>query len=372
MAQKDYYATLGLSKDATDDDIKKAYRNLAKKYHPDLNHDPGAPEKFKEVQEAYDCLSDSQKRANYDKYGTADPNQGFGQGFGGGQGFTGDFSGFSSSFDDLGDIFSSFFGGGTQKRSDSGPIKGQDIQKRMSVSLNDVIFGKKTTIDIPVYEACSHCQGTGAQTKDDIITCPKCNGRGTIITEVNTIFGRTQTRKPCPDCNGTGRYIKNKCSYCRGEGKTKVNKTVTVNIPVGIQTGQQIRFSGFGGKGYNGGPNGDLYIQFVVKEDDVFKRNGDDLYMNQPISFAEAALGTDKSVKTPYGDDTISVQDGTQTGSTVRLKGRGIPNVSSGLKGDLYIKLVVETPRNLTQEQKDLLMKFENLEPKQSFFRRKK
>lgn len=264
MPTKDYYASLGVSKDASDDDIKKAYRTMAKKYHPDLNHDPGAADKFKEIQEAYDVLSDPDKRANYDKYGTADPNQAFSQGFSGdGTGF----QGFSSNFgDDLNDIFASFFGQGRQQSS-SEPMKGQDIQKKMAVSLNDVIFGKKTTISIPVYDTCPSCHGSGAQSDSDIVTCPRCNGRGVILQTVDTIFGRTQTRRPCPDCNGTGKFIRNKCSTCRGEGRVKVSKTVEVNVPVGIQTGQSIRLSGFGGKGYNGGPNGDLYIMFVVKED---------------------------------------------------------------------------------------------------------
>lgn len=370
MAQKDYYQTLGISKNANEDDIKKAYRTLAKKYHPDLNHDQDAPQKFKEVQEAYECLSDPQKRSYYDKYGTAEPNQGFG-GFGN-QGFSSDFGSSFGGFEDLGDIFSSFFGGGSSRREQSGPIKGQDIQKRMTITLNDVIFGKKTKMDIPVYEKCPHCSGTGAYSREDIVTCPKCNGRGSIIAEVNTLFGRTQTKKPCPDCNGTGKYIKNKCIYCKGEGKTKVNKTITVDIPIGIQTGQQIRFSGFGGKGYNGGQNGDLYIQFVVKEDPTYKRNGDDLYMNQFITFGESALGIEKPIVTPYGDDKISIPEGTQTGTTIRLRGRGIPNIQNGLKGDLYVKLIVQTPKNLTQEQKELLMKFENIEPKQNRFSKKK
>ncbi|MCR5741337.1 MAG: molecular chaperone DnaJ [Gammaproteobacteria bacterium] len=347
MAQKDYYEILGVSKDASDDEIKKAHIKLAKKYHPDINHEPGAQEKFKEVQEAYDVLSDPQKRSNYDKYGTADP-QGFG-GFGDGQGFGG-FGG----FEDLGDIFSSFFGGRRQSSS-NGPQKGDDLQKRMQVDLNDVIFGKKTTIDVQAYEPCSQCRGTGAQNPSDIVTCPKCGGRGRIIQTVNTIFGSTQTQRPCPDCNGTGKYIKNKCSKCRGDGRVRVDKTVEVNIPVGIQSGQQIRLSGLGGKGYNGGPNGDLYIQFIVKDNPLYLRDGDNLKTDVKISFPEAALGMTKIVSTPYGDVEITIPEGTQPNTTIRLKGRGVPNLRTKVKGDLYLNIKVETPKNLSKYQKDLL-----------------
>ena len=347
MAQKDYYATLGLTKGATDEEIKKAHIKLAKQYHPDLNHEPGAQEKFKEIQEAYDVLSDPQKKANYDKYGTAEPNQGFG-GFGGFEG------GFSTGFEDLGDIFSSFFGGGTRRQS-NGPQKGQDMQKRMSISLNDVIFGRKAKISVPVYDTCPHCHGTGAESNSDIVTCPRCNGRGQILETVNTIFGQTQSRRACPDCNGTGKYIKNKCSVCRGDGKIKSTKDIEVEVPVGIQTGQQIRLSGYGGKGYNGGPNGDLYIQFVVKDDPLYSRDGDDLRADLKISFADALLGSVKDIQTPYGIAEMSIPSGTQTGTTFRLRGKGVPNIRTKVKGDMYIKVNIETPRNFTQNQKDLI-----------------
>ena len=348
MAQKDYYSILGLSKGATDEEIKKAHIKLAKQYHPDINHEPGAQEKFKEIQEAYDVLSDPQKRANYDKYGTAEPNQGFG-GFGGG------FEGFSSGFEDLGDIFSSFFGGGRQQQS-SGPQKGQDYQKRMSISLNDVIFGKKTKLQVPVYETCPHCHGTGAESNGDIVSCPRCNGRGQILETVNTIFGQTQTRRVCPDCSGTGKYIKNKCVQCRGEGKIKNTKDIEVEVPVGIQTGQQIRLSGYGGKGYNGGPNGDLYIQFVVKDDPLFTREGDNLKSDLKITFPEATIGTTKIVKTPYGDTEMVIPEGTQPNTTFRIRGKGVPNIRSKVKGDLFIRVVVATPTNLTKNQRDVLI----------------
>ncbi|MBP5342907.1 molecular chaperone DnaJ [bacterium] len=368
MANKDYYQTLGISKNASDDEIKKAYRTLAKKYHPDINHDKDAPERFKEVQEAYDCLSDPTKRANYDKYGTAEP----GAGFNGFSGFSG-FDGFSTdSFTDLGDIFASFFGGG-RSSAKQGPMKGQDIQKRMSVSLKDSIFGKQTKINIPVYETCPKCNGSGAQSQSDIVTCPKCNGRGTIIMETQTIFGRSQTRSTCPECRGTGKSIKNKCTNCHGDGRVRLDKEVTVDIPVGIDTGQQIRFSGYGGKGINGGPNGDLYIQFIVKEDPRYERNKDDLYCEERISFLEAALGAQKEIDTPYGKEKLSIPEATQTGTVLKMKGKGVPNVRSKIKGDLYIKLILETPRNLTTEQKNLLRKMFGEEAQSSsFFKWKK
>lgn len=371
MAKKDYYETLGISKNATDDEIKKAYRTLAKKYHPDINHDPDAPEKFKEVQEAYDCLSDSTKRSNYDKYGTADPGAGGFSGFSGG--FS-DFGGFSEGFSDLGDIFASFFGGGRGASAKQGPMKGQDIQKRMSVSLKDAIFGKKTKITIPVYETCSKCNGTGAASTSDIIKCTRCNGNGTVIMETQTLFGRTQTRTTCPDCKGTGKQIKNKCTICHGDGRVKLDKEVTVDIPVGIDSGQQIRFTGYGGKGINGGPNGDLYIQFILKDDPRYTREKDDLYCEEKINFMEAALGITKDMETPYGPEKVTIAEGTQTGTVIKVKGKGVPNVRSKVKGDLYIKLTVETPRGLTNEQKNLLRQIYGAKEDNStsFFRRKK
>ena len=356
MAKKDYYETLGINKDASDDDIKKAYRTLAKKYHPDLNHEEGAQEKFKEVQEAYDVLSDPDKKANYDKYGTADPQGQFGSGFGSG------FGGFSG-FDDISDIFSSFFGGGMRGSSNE-PRKGQDIQKKMQVSLNDVIFGKKTKITIPAYDTCPTCHGLGAESHDDIKTCPKCGGRGTVTQVVNTIFGQTQTTRTCPDCQGKGKVIKKKCKACSGEGKIKVTKQVEVDIPVGISTGQQIRLSGFGGKGYNGGPNGDLYIVILVKEDPLFVRDGDDLRTEIILNFGEAALGSEKIIKSPYGSEKLTIPKGTQPGTIFRLKGKGVPNIRSHVKGDLYVKMSIQTPTNLTSRQEELLREFYQIDEK--------
>jgi len=368
MAQKDYYETLGVSKSATDDEIKKAYRTLAKKYHPDINHDKDAPEKFKEVQEAYDCLSDPQKRQYYDQYGTADPNQGGFGGFGGGG-----FEGFSSNFGDLGDIFSSFFGGGGSRSQKNGPIRGEDVQKRMSVSLEDVIFGKKTEINVPVFDTCPKCKGKGALSDSDIVTCPKCNGKGSKIETVQSLFGTTRTQRICGDCNGTGKYIKNKCPECRGEGKVKINKTVQVDVPIGISTGQQIRFSGFGQKGYNGGENGDLYLQFIVKDNNRYERDGDNLICTEKINFYEAGCGITKDIETPYGPEKLTIPEGTQTGTVLKIRGKGVPNVRTKVKGDLFVNLIVETPKYLNQEQKELLKQIYNIQDnkKSSIFKKK-
>ncbi len=369
MAKRDYYEVLGVSKEATQDEIKKAYRQLAKKYHPDINHDADAPEKFKEVQEAYDILSDDSKRAQYDRFGFQDPNQGFGGG-----GFSG-FEGFSSAgMDDLGDIFSSFFGGGGARRESNGPKKGPDIQKRMSVSLRDAIFGKKVEINVPFYDNCPHCHGTGAESDNDVSTCPNCHGQGFEIFEQRTLFGISQSRRTCQKCGGKGKVVKNKCTQCHGEGKVKVDRKLTVDIPVGIDNGQQIRFSGFGGKGTNGGPNGDLYMQFILKEDPRYERDGDNLYVEEKISFVEAACGITKDIETPYGPEAITIPEGIQTGTVQRVRSKGVPNVRSKQKGDLFIKFTVETPKGLSTEQKNLLRQVfgqEMEDKKKGFFKKK-
>ena len=347
MAEKrDYYEVLGVAKTASDDEIKQAYRKLAKQYHPDLNKAPDAEAKFKEVQEAYEVLSDSQKRAQYDRFGFQSQQAGFNQG-----GFSG-FSGFEDV--DLGDIFSSFFGGG-QRRNSNAPRKGADIQKRMEISFLDSIFGKTEKIKVQTYDDCPNCHGTGAKSASDIVTCSKCGGRGRVIVEQTTLFGRTQTQTTCPKCHGTGKEIKNKCDKCYGEGKIKVTKEVDVKVPEGIVTGQQIRLEGLGNKGANGGPNGDLYILFDVKEHDFFKRDGDDIYAEVPISFTQAALGAEIEVPTPYGDVILKIPEGTQTSSKFKIRGKGAPNVRSKIKGDMYVITKVVTPTNLTTSQKEQL-----------------
>jgi molecular chaperone DnaJ len=360
MGKRDYYEVLGVSKDASDTDIKKAYRKLAKKYHPDVSEDPDAERKFKEVQEAYDVLSDSQKRSQYDHFGHEGANANFGgQGFGG-QGFGGGFDGF-----DFGDIFSAFFGGERGQQQSSGrarPRKGSDIRRRMSVSFKDSIFGKKEKIKIPVYQECHVCHGSGAKSKDDIKTCPKCHGTGTVIQESQTLFGRTQTRTTCPRCGGTGKIVENPCPNCQGEGVEKVTKTVEVNVPAGIETGQQIRLQGYGNKGMNGGPNGDLYIVFEVQKSDTFRREGDDIVIDVPITFSQAALGDEIEVPTVYGDVMLKIPSGTQSGSKFRIRGKGAPNVRTKRKGDQHVIAHVVTPTKLSTEQKKLFEQLADVE----------
>ncbi|HOP57567.1 MAG TPA: molecular chaperone DnaJ [Bacillota bacterium] len=356
MEKRDYYDVLGISKNATDEEIKKAYRLLAKKYHPDVSTEKDAEAKFKEVQEAYDVLSDETKRAQYDQFG----HQGMNGGFGGAGGFSGSgFEGF-----DFGDIFSAFFGG--QSRTNQGgrtrARKGSDIQKRMSISFEESIFGKKEKIRIPVYEECHVCHGTGAQSQSDIHTCSKCHGTGTVIMETQTLFGRSQTRATCPVCHGTGKEIRNKCTNCNGEGVERVNKEIEVNVPSGIETGQQIRLEGFGNKGTNGGPSGDLYIVFEVTPSNVYTREGDDLIINIPITFTQAALGAEIEVPTPYGNVLLKIPAGTQSDAKFRIRGKGAPNVRTKAYGDEHVHVTVVTPSKLSAEQRKLFEQMAKIE----------
>ncbi|MBI9008802.1 MAG: molecular chaperone DnaJ [Tenericutes bacterium] len=355
MAKKDYYEVLGIGKSSSEDEIKKAYRKLAKKYHPDVSTESNAEEKFKEVQEAYEVLSDAPKKAQYDQFGHAAFDQS--QGFGGQGGFgQGDF--------DFGDIFSAFFGGGqrTSRGSSNRPRKGNDIQRRMTISFEESIFGKKEKIRIPVYDECHVCHGLGAKSKSDIKACSRCHGSGTVVVEQQTLFGRTQTRTTCPTCNGTGKEIINKCSNCNGEGVEKINKEIEVNVPKGIETGQQIRLENFGNKGSNGGPNGDLYIVFEVRPSDTYVRQGDDIIINVPITFAQAALGTEIEVPTVYGQVLLKVPSGTQSDAKFRLRGKGAPNVRTKVKGDQHVILTVVTPSKLTREQKKVFEQLSKVE----------
>lgn len=348
MDKRDYYEVLGVNKSASEDEIKKAYRTLAKKYHPDVSTEANAEAKFKEVQEAYEVLSDSTKKSQYDQYGHA----AFDQNYGRGQGFSGQgFEGF-----DFGDIFSAFFGGGTRGQQSGGgqtrSRKGADVQRRMTISFEDSIFGKRETIKVPVYDECPTCHGTGARSASDIKTCSKCHGQGTVIMESQTLFGRTQTRTTCPNCHGTGKEITSKCPNCGGEGQVRVQKDVEIRVPEGIETGQQIRIENFGNKGQFGGPNGDLYIVFDVTPSDMFTREGDDIIITVPVTFSQAALGADIEVPTVYGNVVLKVPAGTQSGATFRIREKGAPNVRSKVKGDQHVILSVVTPTRLTYEQK--------------------
>lgn len=355
MAEKDYYSILGVSKDASDDEIKHAYRKLSKKWHPDINKAPDAEAKFKEINEAYETLSDPQKRANYDQYGSAD---GAGAGFGGagGQGGFGNFDGGGGfGFDD---IFSQFFGGGQQRADPSAPRQGRDLQYQMTLEFEEAIFGKKTEIKYNREAQCKTCHGTGAKPGTSPVTCSNCGGRGYVVTETNTPLGRMQSRQTCPVCHGTGKEIKEKCPTCGGRGKTDERHTLEVKVPAGIDDGQQMRLQGQGEAGDNGGPYGDLYIVFRVKPSKDFTRDGSTIYVNQDITFARAALGGKIHVKTVHGDVELKVPAGTQTGTTFRLKGKGAPRLRGNGNGDERVTVNVVTPKALNKEQKIALEAF--------------
>jgi molecular chaperone DnaJ len=338
MSKRDYYDVLGVDKNADNASIKSAYRKLAKKYHPDVSTEENAEAKFKEVQEAYEVLSDSQKRQQYDTFGH-DANNG--------QGFS------SQGFDfDINDIFSSFFGGGgNTRRASNRPRKGQDIQRRMSVTFEESMFGAKKKIRVTAHEECTTCHGTGAHSKDDVKTCTQCHGSGSVIVEQQSLFGRTRTQTTCPKCGGSGKEVTKKCNTCHGEGSVQKDKEIEVNVPKGIDTGQQIRLEGYGHKGYNGGPAGDLYILFDVRQNPLYERHGDDLVLELPITFVQAALGDSVKVPTPHGNVKLKVPAGTQSKTTFRLRGKGAPNVRTKRNGDMHVIINVTTPERLSKQQ---------------------
>ena len=354
MAEKrDYYEVLGVAKGASKDEIKTAYRRLAKKYHPDLNHEPDAAEKFKEVQEAYDVLYDDQKRAQYDQFGHAAFQQGGATG--GGNPFAG--GGFGDI--DLGDIFSSFFGGGgSRQRQATGPQKGENSLTRIRISFMDAVNGTKVNIPVSYDEPCEHCHGSGAESPSDISNCPHCGGTGVVRTQQRTIFVIMEGTAACPHCGGAGKIVRNACRTCGGKGYTRVRKDLTVNVPAGINTGQQIRVSGKGGRGINGGPNGDLYVEVVVADHSVFRRDGNDIHIDVPLSFVDCALGTTIEVPTVYGDVEVRVPEGTQPDQILRIKEKGIKDLRSGRPGNQYVHIKVKTPTNLTKAQRKLLEQF--------------
>lgn len=349
MSKRDYYEVLGVSKSASKDEIKKAYRKLSKQYHPDINKAEDAADKFKEIKEAYEVLSDDQKKAHYDQFGHTDPNQGFG----GGAGFDGGF-GFE-------DIFETFFGGqggGRRRRDPNAPRQGADLQYTMTLSFEEAAFGKETTIEIPVEETCDTCSGTGAKPGTKVETCSHCRGTGQESVEQNTPFGRIVNRRTCSKCNGSGKSIPNKCTTCHGAGRVKKRNKIKVNIPAGVDEGQQLRVAGKGEAGVNGGPAGDLYVVFHVRRHEFFERDGDDVYCEMPITFAQAALGDEVEVPTLHGKVKLKVPAGTQTGTNFRLKGKGISNVRGYGQGDQHIKIRVITPTKLSEKQKQIIREF--------------
>ncbi|GGH68254.1 chaperone protein DnaJ [Compostibacillus humi] len=353
VSKRDYYEVLGISKDATKEEIKRAYRKLARKYHPDVNKEPDAAEKFKEVKEAYEVLSDDNKRAQYDQFGHAGANS---QGFDGFGGFGGadDFGGF-------GDIFDMFFGGGGRRRDPNAPRQGADLQYTLTLEFEEAIFGKDTEIRIPTEESCSTCHGSGAKPGTNPETCTYCHGTGQLSQEQTTPFGKIVNRRVCHYCQGTGKIIRNKCSTCGGSGKVKKFKTIQINVPAGIDDGQKIRIAGKGEPGINGGPAGDLYVVIRVKPHDFFEREGDHIYCELPIHFTQAALGDEIEVPTVHGKVKLKIPAGTQTGKMFRLRGKGAPNVRGRGTGDQIVKVRIVTPTKLSEKQKQLLREFHQL-----------
>lgn len=361
--KRDYYEVLGVSKDADAKEIKKAYRKLAMKYHPDKN--PGnkeAEEKFKEINEAYEVLSDEEKRSTYDRFGHDGlNNQG---GFGGGQGFGGGFGGggFGGFEDIFGDIFGSggfgggFGGGGSSRRR--GPRRGADIKQSVTITFEEAAFGKKLKVKLNRNEECEECHGSGAKPGTSKKTCPTCHGTGTVQSVQRTPFGNIASQRTCSTCNGEGEINENPCTKCHGTGSIRKTKTIEVDIPAGIDDGQMIKLSGQGEIGEKGGPRGDLYIIVNVKKHSIFTREGYDVYIEMPITFVQAALGDKLEVPTLDGKVSYNLPEGTQTGTVFRLREKGIPKLRSNSRGDQYVKVIIDTPKKLNDEQKELLRKF--------------
>ena len=355
--KRDYYEVLGVSKTATDDEIKKAYRGLAKKYHPDLNPgDAEAEKKFKEANEAYEVLSDSDKRDKYDRYGHAafDPSAGGGSGFGG-------FGGFSGADFDFGDIFSSFFGGSTtsSRSRRNAPVDGDDVGTYINISFEEAAFGCKKDITFARIEECPDCGATGATKGSEVETCSACRGTGRVTVKQQTMLGYMQTQRSCSPCKGTGKIVKSPCQNCNGKGYVRLKKTFEIQIPAGIDHMQRIVKRGQGSVGRNGGMNGDLIIEVRVEEHKIFQRDGNDLLCEVPISFAEAALGAEIDIPMlGGGTEKFTIPEGTQTGEEFVIRGKGIADINTGRYGNLIFKVTVETPRNLSSEQKKLLSEF--------------
>lgn len=360
--KRDYYEVLGVSKTATDDELKKAYRKLAKQYHPDANPDnrEAAEAKFKELNEAYEILSDKQKRSMYDQFGHSGPN-GYSNdfsGFSGFEGFNGG-AGFGGVDFDINDIFSSFFGGGASRKSNrNGPMRGRDIKVRVDISFEEAAFGTTKEITINRDETCDTCHGSGCKVGTSEEKCRVCNGTGQVKSVQNTILGSFTSVRTCDNCGGSGKVITNPCQTCKGRGTVRKQRTIKVKIPEGIDNGQIISLRGEGEPGLRGGPSGDLYITVSVKSHPVFTRKGDSIFCNVHVSFAEAALGAIINVPTLQGNVEYDLAEGTQTGSIFTLKGKGIKGVNARNNGDLYFTVVVDVPKKLNKEQREILMDF--------------
>ena len=350
MNNTEYYDRLGVSKDASQDEIKRAYRKMSKKYHPDINKEPGAEEKYKEVQEAYETLSDDQKRAAYDQYGPDGAN-----GFGGQGGFGG-FDG-GAGFGGFEDIFSSFFGGGAT-RNPNAPRQGDDLQYRVNLSFEEAVFGAEKEIHYNREVTCKTCSGSGAKPGTSPVTCGRCHGQGVINVDTQTPLGMMRRQVTCDVCHGTGQEIKEPCQTCHGTGHEKQSHKVSVKIPAGVETGQQIRLAGQGEAGFNGGPYGDLFVIINVNPSDKFTRDGSTIYYTLNISFVQAALGDTVEVPTVHGNVEMTIPAGTQTGKTFRLKGKGAPRLRGGSQGDQHVTVKIVTPTKLNDAQKEALLAF--------------
>ncbi|ETW91789.1 MULTISPECIES: molecular chaperone DnaJ [Streptococcus] len=357
MNNTEFYDRLGVSKDASQDEIKRAYRKMSKKYHPDINKAPGAEEKYKEIQEAYETLGDEQKRAAYDQYGAAGANGGFGGGFGGGSGGFGGFDG-GAGFGGFEDILSSFFGGGGGMRNPNAPRQGDDLQYRVNLSFEEAVFGVEKEVVYNRESTCSTCSGTGAKPGTSPVTCSRCHGSGVINVDTQTPLGMMRHQVTCDVCHGTGKEIKDPCPTCHGTGHEKKTHKVSVKIPAGVETGQQIRLKGQGEAGFNGGPYGDLFVIINVLPSKQFERNGSTIYYNMNISFVQAALGDTVKVPTVHGDVEMTIPAGTQTGKTFRLKGKGAPKLSGGGQGDQHVTVNIVTPTKLNDAQVEALKNF--------------
>ena len=356
--KRDYYEVLGVSKSATKDEIKSAFRKLAKKYHPDISKEENAEEKFKEVQEAYSVLSDDNKRRQYDQFGHAGVNgNGAGSGFGG---FGGNSAGFGFDASDLGDIFDDLFGAGfgfgsSSSRRGSRTRRGSDILMQVDLTFEEAVFGCEKDFDLDVVAECDKCNGKGGFHEE---TCSRCHGSGTITSEQRTILGSFMTKTTCPECGGKGKTYREVCSKCHGKGSVKARKTITVSVPSGIDNGERLRVPGKGNSGENGGASGDLYLEFHIKEHKYFKRDGLDIYLEVPINMAEAVLGCKKEIPTIYGNVKLTISSGIDSGDKQRLKGKGIKDSTSRKVGDMYVIFKVVTPKRLSRDQKKL---FESL-----------
>ena len=358
MADKrDYYEVLGVGKDASDSELKKAYRALAKKYHPDVN--PGnkeAEEKFKEATEAFSILSDPDKRRQYDQFGHAAFDNGAGAG-----GFGGfDFSG-AGMGDIFGDIFGDLFGGGRQRtRRADAPMTGANLRARVNITFQDAVFGCEKELEVMLKDECTTCHGTGAKPGTSPVTCPKCNGSGQVVYTQQSLFGMVRNVQTCPDCGGTGKYIKDKCFACHGTGYVSSRKKIQVSVPAGIDHGQSIRIRGKGEPGVNGGERGDLLVEVNVAPHPIFQRQDMDIFSTAPMTFAQAALGGDVRISTVDGDVLYNVKPGTQTDTRIRLKGKGVPSLrNKNIRGDQYVTLVIQVPTNLNREAKEALERFD-------------